>query len=273
MHNKYTLILVASLFASEAVADARFDTTQPAPRLVSPLYVQYVQNTPAIEGTALRRMTFYTDRAMASLMQVIEGAADRDLIAQNEVNMIFRASVARLVDAGERSNLTITEVTDIFTAAISERFGPDFIQRVDAAANGLDFYTLFRSVSVTPDPRASYMDQGMQFLNALANAATAEEQSQPPPPDSTTLETVLLSTTTPIALPGANAEERAIIDRVVVNGNQWKITVIGGDSLASIASAVYGDSFLFNVIFQANSDILINASTLNIGDVLILPQP
>ncbi len=270
MHIKITLAFIASTMGGAALADARYNPDLPIPPPAAPLL--YAQVTvDALGDSDLRRLVFYSNRAMQALIAVIQGSENRDVVEQSKVNMAFRMSVARLVDAGDRSGLSIAQVTDFFTQNVAENFGQDFMQQVGAVANGLDFYALFKSVSFMRDPRSGGMDEGMMFLNALAQAASgmmsggdAAEASAPSPVD---------ASAPPVAGPNATALQRAIIDRVVVNKDRWEIEVIQGDSLAVYAGALYGNSLSYNVIYQANTDILSNPNTLSIGATIKLPKP
>ncbi len=47
--------------------------------------------------------------------------------------------------------------------------------------------------------------------------------------------------------------------------------VKAGDTLSKIAEKIYGDAAKFEVIFEANKDILKNANDIKVGQVLKIP--
>ena len=48
-------------------------------------------------------------------------------------------------------------------------------------------------------------------------------------------------------------------------------TVVAGDTLSLIAEKIYGDAAKFDVIFEANKDILKNANDIKVGQELKIP--
>ena len=159
---------------------------------------------------------------------------------------------------------------------VLEQFGEDFMRKVEVLAGGNNFTTLFRNVAALPDPSAASGDEGDEgadFLDALAQASEGLTLSEP-------LETGTVQTITapeivsgPSPRANASAEDRAIVERVYVNNGNWEISVARGDSLATIAAAIYGDAQSYTLIFDANRDVLSNPSNLDIGIRLRLPKP
>ncbi len=277
----YLLTVVASLMAGNALADARFSASTPSPT-PAPIW-QFAQvSIDTLPASDLRRLDFYTQRAIDALDKVVESASERDILEQSNVNMQFRMSISRLVDAGERSGLTVDQTAEYYVQAVTEVFGLGFMQKVAEVAGGLDIYTLFRNVSIIHDPRASPMDDGMSFLNALAIAGeglslSAKQDEEETAEEAEVMdqaeEVVVAAPALPVALPNANALERAVIERVVLNGDRWEITVIQGDSLAMYASALYGNSLAYDIIFRANTNVMSNPNSLRVGLTLQLPKP
>ncbi len=217
----------------------------------------------ALSDFDMRRLIFYANRSTRALQLVVEGAEARDAAAQNVVNNHFRASLARLADAGVRSGLSLDQVADFYTELVFDHFGQGFIQRVSSISGGLDFRALFRAVSSAHDAQPNH-DQGAAFLNALAAEST-----------DLALQTVSTNTqaANPSPLPNATSAEIAVVNRIKVTGNLWELEVGIGDSLSEIASAVYGDSLSYTVLFEANRDVLLDADILEVGTIIRIPKP
>ena len=264
------LVFLAMAFASEAYADARFSTDTDGP--TSSFRLVYAQvGIDELSESDLRRLVFYADRASRTLQDLVEGSRERNIIEQDKMNSRFRESISRLADAGARSGLSMDQVADFFTQAVFDHFGQSFMQQVGALAGGLDFRTLFRNVSTVPDPRTHVGDSGSDFLNALADASKNLDLSAPL--EETNLVATPVTPVGPKPLPNANAAERAIVERIQVNQGRWEITVNTGDSLSLIASAIYGDSLSYTTIYNANVDVLNSPNVIEVGTVLVLPQP
>jgi len=269
---KYVVFL-AMMFAGSAFADARFSTDSAAPSgLVGLVYAQVqIEN---ISESDMRRLVFYADRATHSLQNLVEGAGERSIIEQDKFNMRFRESVSRLADAGKRSGLSMDQVADFFTQAVFDTFGQSFMQQVGALAGGLDFRTLFRNVATVPDPRTNANDAGSTFLNALAQASQGLDLSVPLAQGS---EVIITQVTPPPSagpqpFPNATAAERDIVSRVRVVDGRWELTITQGDSLSEIASAIYGDTLSYTVIYSANNSVIANPNVIEVGTRLVLPQ-
>ncbi len=264
------LVLLAMVFAGGAYADARFATVSDGP--TSAFRLEYAQEgIDNINESDLRRLVFYADRASRTLQDLVEGSSERSIIEQDKMNRRFRESISRLADAGARSGLSMDQVADFFTQSVFDHFGQSFMQQVGAVAGGLDFRTLFRNVSTVPDPRTHVGDSGTDFLNALADASKNLDLSAPSGGTS-----VISSPAAPVGpqpFANANAAERAIVGRIQVNQGRWELTVGAGDSLSLIASAIYGDSLSYTTIYNANVDVLNSPNVIDVGTVLVLPQP
>jgi len=55
------------------------------------------------------------------------------------------------------------------------------------------------------------------------------------------------------------------------SGTVESYTVKAGDTLSGIAEKIYGDAAKFEVIFEANKDILKNANDIKVGQELKIP--
>ena len=269
---KYVVFL-AIMFAGSAFADARFSTDSTAPSgLVGLVYAQVqIEN---ISESDMRRLVFYADRATGALQNLVEDAGARSIIEQDKFNKRFRESISRLVDAGKRSGLSMDQVADFFTQAVFDSFGQGFMQQVGALAGGLDFRTLFRNVATVPDPRTNVNDAGSTFLNTLAQASQGLDLSVPQEEGHQVIITQIAPPPSagPQPFPNATTAERDIISRVQVVNGRWEFTIQRGDSLSEIASAIYGDTLSYTVIYSANNLVIANPNVIEVGTRLVLPQ-
>ncbi len=276
MHSKYLGLCLTWAIAGGALADARPELDQSAITLPGPFMLAQA-TIDSLDDSELRRLNYYNRRALDALSLVVESASSRDIIEQSNVNTKFRSSISRLVDAGRRSGLPVETVAMHFVEAVTEEFGLDFMERVGQVAGGLDVITLFRNVSTPLDPRTSTIDDGTSFLNALAEASEdldlGKHLEAPAAENAAQAPEAPVVPVGPRPLPNASGPERIIVDRIEVEGDEWTIVVRSGDSLALIASAVYGDSLAYNIIYQANRNVLNNPNTLNIGVKLRIPKP
>ena len=277
MFIRFTLVGLALSLATVAAADARFKTVNTT--VTNNLSYMVAQNTiDTLPETDRRRMVFYAERAMNSLKDVIDAAGTTDFEAQNKINTEFRSAITRLADAGIRSGMNSDQVADFFAQVIISNYGIEFISKLDNVAGGLDLYTVLRNVSPIPESRASVASSGADYLNSLNQESDglvlnlSQGESAVVVEQSTTDTDLSQEASGPVPLSNASAAERAVINRVTVNNGVWEIRIIRGDSLALIASALYGDSLSFNIIFQANQDVLNNPNNVGVGQVLRLPQ-
>jgi len=267
---KYFGFIAVLLSAGSALADGRYTTdASPAPQF-TPL--QFVQNDlSALGETELRRMVFYAERALNTLTEVVLSAETQDIAAQNKINAQFRTAIVRLADAGLRSGLSSDQVADFFTQTILENAGQDMLDRTRNIGGGLDLRTLLRNVAtslVEPDGAAGNKEALHDALAAAITGLPPEESEH-----GTAVNTTPAQLARPVPFANATDAERAIIDRVVINGGQWEIRVAQGDSLSAIASAIYGDTLAFTTIFEANRATVSNPNVLVVDSLLVLPQP
>ncbi len=271
MHVIKYLVLLAVSIAGSAMADARYSTSNQQQSGL--LRLEYAQvQIDNLSQSDLRRLIFYADRATGTLQNMVEGADTRSAYDQDKVNKRFRESLVRLADAGARSGLSMDQVADFYTQIIFDNFGQDFMQKVGALAGGLDFRTLFRNVATVPASRA--IDNGASYINSLADMS---QDIQLNIPFSENNQIILPSqepeTDGPVAFPNANAVEVSIVNRVRVNNGRWELTIKAGDSLSTIASAIYGDALSYTAIYSANAEVITNPNVIEVETLLILPRP
>jgi len=262
--------IAAFAFAGTAMADGRYENfSSPVYPLSANILAQ--NNFDAMDETDRRRMEFYAERALKTLLEVVNSSETQDIAAQSKINTQFRSAIVRLVDAGQRSGLSSDQVADFFIQTVRETEGQEFLERTANIGGGLDFQTLFRNVSAPANPLNATALDSAAFLEALASASSGltltENQTDAATPNAPA------QIDGPVALPNANEAERAVVDRVVVRDGVWELTIVQGDSLSEISSALYGDSLSYPVIYNANSTVLTNPNVLEVDTVIVLPKP
>ncbi len=275
MRIRHYMVLWAITVAGSAAADARFDTSEQRPLNHFSLAYAQVQIDDLAERD-LRRMIYYADRATTTLQTMVEGADTRSIYEQDKANKRFRESIVRLADAGARSGLSMDQVADYYTQIVFDKFGQSFMQQVGALAGGLDFRTLFRNVATIPDPDTNAQDEGASFLEALSAASQTLELDTAYAENGQLVEinpAAQNGSDRPTAFPNANAIELNIIDRIEVVDGQWQLTVRAGDSLSTIASAIYGNALAYTTIYGANTQVINNPNVIDVGTLLVLPKP
>ncbi len=275
MQVKAYILVISAFCAGAAIADARFTTGSQAQFGAPGLLYAQVQFSD-LPQTDMRRMIFYADRATGTLQNLVEGAENRSIYEQEKVNKRFRESITRLADAGARSGLSMDQVADFYTQVVFDNFGQDFMQKVRQLGGGLDFRTLFRNVATVPE--VNEIDGGSSFIDALAEASQDIHLDVPFSGDIQVAApsgqvTEITEIDGPVAFPNANAVEVDIVKRVRVNNGRWELVVRTGDSLSTIASAIYGDALSYTTIYSANTDVVINPNVIEVDTLLILPRP
>ncbi len=271
MQVKHYLVLLAITIAGNAAADARYSTRNQ--QLSSQFRLEYAQvQLEDLAQRDLRRMVYYADRATNTLKTMVEGADTRSISEQDKVNKRFRESIVRLADAGARSGLSMDQVADFYTQIVFDNFGQEFMQQVGTLAGGLDFRTLFRNVATVPDPGSEGDDSGGSFVSDLADAGQSLQLAIPFTENAQAVDPTA-ETDGPTAFPNANAIELNIVKRVQVVDGRWELTIRAGDSLSTIASAIYGNALSYTAIYSANSEVIRNPNVIEVGTLLVLPQP
>lgn len=263
--------LLALTSTGAALADGRF-TTDSAPAPVMAPIVLAQNNFAALGETEMRRMVFYAERALKTLTEVVNVSEARNTEEQGKINTLFRSAIVRLADAGQRSGLSSDQVADFFTQTILENEGQAFLDRAGEIGGGLDFRTVFRNALTTPNAPAANLDSNAEFLNALSAASDGLSLTEPQADSVITEVTPPPQVVGPVALANANTAEREVIDRVVVNGTRWELTIQQGDSLSEISSALYGDTLSYTIIFDANRNVLTDPNALEVDTVIVLPK-
>ncbi len=225
----------------------------------------------------LRRINFYTGRALEALaalaeqdaLSVTAGAA----VSSTAIDDL-RNAIKRLIDAGKRSGVAQDDLADYFALAVKEHFENTVPLAVQDAAGEIDTRTLFAGI-VGRIKFAEERQVDVDYL-ALLDAESADLDlglSSTPPAEQEQVAEIEPVPAGPALRADADAATRAIVGRVIVDGDVWRIQVVSGDSLATFASAIYGDSLAYRQIFAANQNILTNPNTISVGQVLTIPKP
>ena len=273
MQIKSYLVVLGAFFAESALADARFSPESQTQYSLSNLVYAQVQFD-QLPQSEMRRMVFYAERATRTLQDLVEGADDRSIYEQDKVNLRFRESITRLADAGARSGLSLDQVADFYSEIVFDNFGQEFMQKVGELAGGLEFRTLFRNVATVPTTHENLDDASiMDALSAASQDIQLDIPYSQTVQQTTQVEEPTQDVAGPVAFPNANAIEVAIVRRVEVNNGRWELTIRAGDSLSSIASAIYGDALSYTRIYSANTNVLSNPNVIEVDTLLVLPQP
>lgn len=213
---------------------------------------------PTISPSSLRRLTFYSDKAMITLFDLV----NEDLVAgeggaiSRETTDAFRSAIERLIGAGEKADLDIDQTAVFFGQEVAVRFSGAIPSVLQGADGGIDARDLFQG---TANSRAAAREQkavDAAYMSALLD----ESQSMQSTPEE--------AESAPEEIDNTDPEFAA---RVVIVDGKRTITVEPGDSLAAYATAFYGDRLLYRSIYSANRDILSDPNLLELGQVVTIP--
>lgn len=254
-------------FASPALA---FGSDHARPAVSAPLGVMVAQTTRTVlTDTDIRRINHYSGQTLTALQEVGTGET---------AVAVLRQRVQRLVDAGARSGMDMRNTASYFEAYLAENSTtplPAALLEADGRFNALN---LFSSTMLFLE---NQQDQPIDVAAVdKADMAAISSVAQRIVPQAPVQETLQLSVTVltdvvvdaPVIAADAPANVRAILERVRVDGENWVITVEPGDSLGQYADALYGDTLLFQRIFEANLDVLSTPNTITVGQDLVLPK-
>ena len=235
--------------------------------------VMVAQRMPAVlSDKDMRRINHYSAQALESLL-AFGGGFDTDRAMET-----LRQKVQRLSDAGQRSGLGVNATADYFEAYIAENTTAPLPSAFLDVAGRFDAATLLASVDLY------YLNAAPQVLDFTASdeadmaaISSVAQHRTPLAPISQSLvfsavELPAIAVETPTIAPNAPANVRAILERVQLRGEEWVITVRQGDSLGQYANALYGDTKLFQQIFEANLAALITPNSIRVGQELVLPK-
>ena len=270
MQIKSSIVLLAVSIAGSAMADARFSTSShPPPTSIALMYAQ--AQIGDLSQSDMRRLVFYADRATRTLQNLVEGAVGRSIADQDKVNKRFRESISHMAEAGTKTGLSTDQIADFYRQNVADTFGQEFMDKLDTFAGGLEFRTLFRNVATVSTPVGSVSEN--ELMDALAVASQDLQLETPFSENAQVVEATPTIPDAPQAFPNANPLEVDIVKRVQVVDGRWELTIQSGDSLSSIASAIYGDALSYTTIQSANSAVINNPNLIEVGTRLVLPKP
>lgn len=220
----------------------------------------------------IRRISYYSAQTLEAMYAFGSNAE-----AEGSLETL-RAKVQRLTDAGLRSGLTTNTTAEYFAVFIAENNTaplPIAFLNNDGqfdAASLLNSVEIYYSIKAPQEFDAAASDEAdMAAISSVAQ----QHAPQTPAVQSIELTVVAQPVTvleTPAISPTAPANVRAILERVELKGENWVITVKPGDSLGQFANALYGDTKLFQQIFEANLSQLITPNSIRVGQNLVLPR-
>lgn len=220
----------------------------------------------------IRRISYYSAQTLEAMHAFGSNAEAEGALEA------LRSKVQRLTDAGQRSGLTTNTTADYFSAFIAENnVAPLPIAFLDDGGQ-FDAVSLLNSVEIfysNEVPQAFDVEASEQADMAAISSVAQQRAPQVAVVQSAELTVVEVSAVvfeTPAIAANAPANVRAILERVELNGEDWVITVKQGDSLGQYANALYGDTKLFQQIFEANLGVLITPNSIRVGQNIVLPR-
>jgi len=220
----------------------------------------------------LRRITYYSAQTLEAMREFGSNAG-----AEGSLEAL-RSKVQRLTDAGQRSGLTTNATAEYFSAFIAEN------STTPLPIAFLDDDGQFDSASLLNSVEIYYVNEAPQAFDIeasdAADMAAISSIAQTRTPQAPAVQSIELAVVeqpvivldTPTIAANAPANVRAILERVQLNGEDWVITVQQGDSLGQYANALYGDTKLFQQIFEANLALLITPNSIRVGQNILLPR-
>ncbi len=273
-----TIAVLASVLATGGAART---TPVPGPMPVAQPVLHGVRvaqavQLPPIKPSAKRRLTFYSDKAIEALFELAKedlAAGQTGASLSSETTNMLRMAIVRLIQAGEKSGLTVDQVALFFGQQVKERFSgpiPVILQNADGK---LDAAPLFRSIEGSQS-NMHFMAVNTDYMTMLqaegakmaGNNTAATGSAQPATPAAPQADA------TPVAPVALDPASQSILDRVEMVNGERTIVVIVGDTLASYASVFFGDTLAYRKIYLANEGVLTNPNFLEVGQRVVIPD-
>jgi len=216
---------------------------------------------PAISPSALRRLTFYSDKAMLALFDLVNEdlvAGEGGTISAKTTNT-FRSAIERLIGAGEKAELDVDETAVFFGQEVAVRFSGPIPQLLQGSGGEIDPRSLFRGIAGGKATAGAQQEFDSAYLLALQSESNSMLVTSDEPNVAAPVNEVV------------DSVEHKYSARVVVIDGKRTVTVEQGDSLAAYATAFYDDTLLYRTIFSANRDILRDPNLLVLGQVVTIP--
>ena len=213
---------------------------------------------PEIAPSSLRRLTFYSDKAMLALFDLV----NEDLVAGEggtisaKTTDAFRSAIERLIGAGDKAGLDVDQTAVFFGQEVAVRFSGPIPQLLQGGGGEIDPRSLFSGIAGSNAASRTRQDSEAAYLLALQGEIQAMKMTPKEPV---------------VVVPVDENVDPEFAARVVIIDGKRTIAVELGDSLADYATAFYGDTLLYRTIYAANRDILNNPNRLSVGQVVTIP--
>jgi len=224
--------------------------------------VAQASELPTISPSSLRRLTFYSDKAMLALFDLV----NEDLVAGEggtisaKTTDAFRSAIERLIGAGGKADLNVDQTAIFFGQEVAVRFSGPIPQLLQGSSGEIDPRNLFRGIADGKSSAEARQAADSAYLQALqGEIQNLQGTSDEPAVVAAVVESV-----------DDNIDPEFAARVVLVDGNRT-ITVEQGDSLAAYATAFYGDTLLYRSIYSSNRDILSDPNLLELGQVVTIP--
>ena len=213
---------------------------------------------PSITPSSLRRLTFYSDKSMLALFDLVNEdlLGDESGTVSVKATKAFRRTIELLIGAGDKAGLDVDQTAVFFGQEVKVRFSGPIPHLLQDGTGDLDPRNLFRGVASGNVPIDAQQEIDSGYLQALQS----ESQNMQMPSDEPTVITPVVDNVDP-----------EFAARVVVIDGKRTVAVEQGDSLADYATAFYGDRALYLSIYSANRDILSDPNFLELGQVVTIP--
>ncbi len=223
----------------------------------------------SVRPSTLRKLRFYAAKARTALADMgkadaMTGATGEELAAKAAKDL--RKAIEKLIDAGAKAKLDLEQVAAFFAQDLRENYTGQLPFIVFNEAGELNTTQLFQGVfdaraSITATEDADYF----AYVNNLGDEAVSSGNAQPEKP---------VERATPVQedTPQRDPAVQAYWDRLVERDGKRYIQVAPGDTLATYASAFFGDSLRYRKIYNANTDVMESPNLLTVGDTIEIPR-
>ena len=223
----------------------------------------------SVRPSTLRKLRFYAAKARAALADMgkadaMRGATGEELAVKAAKEL--RKAIEKLIDAGAKAKLDLEQTAAFFAQDLRENYTGQLPFIVFNEAGELNTSQLFQGVfdaraSIKATEDADYF----AYVNNLGNEAVSGSDTQSEKP-------VERAAAVQESAPQRDPAVQAYWDRLVERDGKRYIRVAPGDTLATYASAFYGDSLRYRKIYNANTDVMESPNLLTVGETIEIPQ-
>lgn len=240
------------------------------------VFVQASENT--LSDSDMLRVLYYCDRAILALDRVANSNSRTTTEIGHDIDAL-RESLIRLVEAGQRSGIPQAETVAFFRQYVLAESPQSIPVTLLDGSGDFDASALFSSVSQhlrKPPAETANIDsiiaQDLASVRLVAIETRGAAEDVLAVQDPVETEQVVPVNPGPNIPENATADVRSILERVIVQDDEWLIEVTRQDTLAQYADALYGNRQFFMRIYNENRDQLFNPDILTIGALLKLPK-